>query len=269
MPDILCPTCGAALTLGPRQWSCSKGHSFDVARQGYVNLLPVTQKHSRHPGDTREQVAARRAFLEAGFYTPLAQAVCQAAQRYGSKARAILDAGCGEGYYSAQVGAALPGATLYGLDISKYAVRLAAGKYKSGTWLCGTAAHLPFPAESLDLILSMFALTVPGEFHRVLAPGGIYLQVLAAEDHLLELKKVIYPELLQQEKISAPTLPGFSLVESCPISFTFTAEGSQIQNLLAMTPHFWRITRVGAQRLAAQSRLTDRASAILNLYHRI
>ena len=223
MPDILCPTCGAALTLGPRQWSCSKGHSFDVARQGYVNLLPVTQKHSLHPGDTREQVAARRAFLEAGFYTPLAQAVCQAAQRYGSKARAILDAGCGEGYYSAQVGAALPGATLYGLDISKDAVRLAAGKYKSGTWLCGTAAHLPFPAESLDLILSMFA----------------------------------------------PTLPGFSLVESCPISFTFTAEGSQIQNLLAMTPHFWRITRVGAQRLAAQSRLTDRASAILNLYHRI
>lgn len=269
MPDILCPTCGAALTLGPRQWSCSKGHSFDVARQGYVNLLPVTQKHSLHPGDTREQVAARRAFLEAGFYTPLAQAVCQAAQRYGSKARAILDAGCGEGYYSAQVGAALPGATLYGLDISKDAVRLAAGKYKSGTWLCGTAAHLPFPAESLDLILSMFALTVPGEFHRVLAPGGIYLQVLAAEDHLLELKKVIYPELLQQEKTSVPTLPGFSLVESCPISFSFTAGGRQIQNLLAMTPHFWRITRAGAQRLAAQSRLTDRASTVLNLYRRI
>ena len=69
MPDILCPTCGAALTLGARQWSCPKGHSFDVARQGYVNLLPVTQKRSLHPGDTREQVAARRAFLEAGFYT--------------------------------------------------------------------------------------------------------------------------------------------------------------------------------------------------------
>ena len=71
MPDILCPTCGAALTLGARQWSCPKGHSFDVARQGYVNLLPVTQKRSLHPGDTREQVAARRAFLEAGFYTCL------------------------------------------------------------------------------------------------------------------------------------------------------------------------------------------------------
>ena len=98
MPDILCPTCGAALTLGSRQWLCPKGHCFDVARQGYVNLLPVTQKHSLHPGDTREQVAARRTFLEAGFYEPLAQAVCQAARRYGKNAKAILDAGCGEGY---------------------------------------------------------------------------------------------------------------------------------------------------------------------------
>lgn len=123
------------------------------------------------------------------------------------------------------MGAALPDAALYGLDISKDAVRLAAGKYKSGTWLCGTAAHLPFPPESLDLILSMFALTVPGEFHRVLVPGGIYLQVLAAEDHLLELKKVIYPEVLHQEKISIPTLPGFALVESRSVSFSFTAKG--------------------------------------------
>ena len=109
MPDILCPTCGAALTLGSRQWLCPKGHCFDVARQGYVNLLPVTQKHSLHPGDTREQVAARRTFLEAGFYEPLAQAVCQAARRYGKNAKAILDAGCGEGYYSAQIARALPG----------------------------------------------------------------------------------------------------------------------------------------------------------------
>ncbi len=97
MPDILCPTCGAALTLGSRQWLCPKGHCFDVARQGYVNLLPVTQKHSRQPGDTREQVVARRTFLEAGFYEPLAQAVCQAARRYGKNAKAILDAGLWRG----------------------------------------------------------------------------------------------------------------------------------------------------------------------------
>lgn len=207
MPDILCPTCGAALTLGSRQWLCPKGHCFDVARQGYVNLLPVTQKHSLHPGDTREQVVARRTFLEAGFYEPLAQAVCQAARRYGKNAKAILDAGCGEGYYSAQIARALPRAALYGLDISKDAVRLAAGRYKSGTWICGTAAHLPFPSGSLDLILSMFALTVPEEFHRVLTPGGVYLQVLAAEDHLLGLKKIIYPELLRRRRMPLRTFP--------------------------------------------------------------
>ena len=126
------------------------------------------------------------------------------ARRLGGmgKRKAILDAGCGEGYYSAQIARALPRAALYGLDISKDAVRLAAGRYKSGTWICGTAAHLPFPSGSLDLILSMFALTVPEEFHRVLTPGGVYLQVLAAEDHLLGLKKIIYPSFCAGRRMS-------------------------------------------------------------------
>ena len=96
MPEILCPSCGAVLTQADKQWFCRNGHSFDVARQGYVNLLPVTQKHSLHPGDTREQVAARRAFLDAGFYAPLAKAVCRTALEYAPTARAILDVGCGE-----------------------------------------------------------------------------------------------------------------------------------------------------------------------------
>ena len=220
MPEILCPSCGAVLTQADKQWFCRNGHSFDVARQGYVNLLPVTQKHSLHPGDTRDQVAARRAFLDAGFYAPLAKAVCRTALEYAPTARAILDVGCGEGYYSAQIAHELPQAALYGLDISKDAVRLAAGRYKSGVWLCATAAHLPFPEHSFDLLISMFSLTVPKEFHRVLTPGGTFLQVLAAEDHLLSLKQTIYPQLLHREKAFASALPGFTLAECKTIDFS-------------------------------------------------
>ena len=226
----------------------------------------MTQKHSLHPGDTREQVAARRAFLDAGFYAPLAKAVCRTALEYAPTARAILDVGCGEGYYSAQIAHELPQAALYGLDISKDAVRLAAGRYKSGVWLCATAAHLPFPEHSFDLLISMFSLTVPKEFHRVLTPGGIFLQVLAAEDHLLSLKQTIYPQLLHREKTFASALPGFTLAECKTIDFSFTVQDAQIRNLLAMTPHVWRITRQGAERLAGLERLTDRASVVIQVY---
>lgn len=264
MPKLLCPLCGGELEKRERQLVCPRGHAFDVARQGYVNLLPVTQKHSLHPGDTKEQVAARRAFLDAGFYGPIAKAVCDALS--AREPQSLLDVGCGEGYYTAHVHDAFPQAEVWGLDISKDAVRFAAGKYKWGRWLCGTAAHLPFPEGTFDALMSLFALTVPEEFARVLAPGGTFVQVLAAEDHLMGLKGIIYPELLHREKDSVPTIPGFRLVNSVPVRFSFRVEGDQIGNLLSMTPHFWRITREGAQRLSQTKLLEDTASIVVNTY---
>ena len=262
--NLICPICGQSLSRMDREYRCENRHSFDIARQGYVNLLTVQQKKSLHPGDTREQVVSRRAFLEAGFYAPIARTLCDTALELGAKGP-ILDVGCGEGYYSAQLAKALDGA-LTGLDISKEAVRCAAGKYKDALWLCGTAAHLPVADHSAGCITSLFALTMPEEFRRVLSPDGYYFQVLAAEDHLMGLKSIIYPELLHKEKNTVPELPGFTLVKSVPIRFTFTVEGAQVQNLLSMTPHVYRISREGAQRLAATESLTDEASCVLNVY---
>lgn len=260
---LRCPICTGALEREGKQWRCGNGHCFDVARQGYVNLLPVQHKHSRQPGDTREQVLARRAFLESGAYTPIVEAVRDAARRYARGP--VLDVGCGEGYYAVRVAQALE-AELIGLDISKEAVRCAAGKYKNAQWICGTAAHLPLEDESVGLMMSLFALTIPGEFRRVLQTQGIFLQVLAAEDHLLGLKSIIYPEVFRQEKNTAPQLPGFTLVERIEVSFPFAAEGEQVQNLLSMTPHFWRISAEGAKRLSRTKRLEDRASCVVNVF---
>lgn len=265
--QILCPVCSGRLFQASGAWRCENGHSFDVARQGYVNLLPVQNKHSLHPGDTRQQVLARRSFLDGGFYQPLRDAVCEIASRHGCTGP-ILDAGCGEGYYSSHLAKTLE-AELVGLDISKEAVRYAAGRYKDATWLCATAARLPVPEESIGLLTSLFALTLPEEFSRVLQPAGHYLQVLACEDHLLGLKSVIYEELTHKEKNSVPVLPGFRLAESVPVRFTFTVEEQQVQNLLAMTPHYYRISREGACRLAETRSLTDTASCIINLYQKI
>ena len=261
---LLCPICGEILDRVEKQYRCGNGHSFDLARQGYVNLLPVQQKRSLNPGDTREQVLGRRAFLETGCYEPISNALNDTARELGA-AGPILDVGCGEGYYSARLAEAL-GAELTGLDISKEAVRCAAAKYKGPQWLCGTAAHLPVADQSAGVVTSLFALTMAEEFKRVLRPDGLFFQVLAAEDHLLGLKSIIYPELKFKEKNTVPEVPGFELVKSVPIRFTFTVEGEQVQNLLGMTPHVFRITKEGAARLAATEKLTDTASAVLNVY---
>ena len=264
--NLLCPICREQLNIRDRQYVCPRSHSFDLARQGYVNLLTVQQKHSLNPGDTREQVLSRREFLEAGFYAPIADTLIEVARELGISGQ-ILDVGCGEGYYSSRLADALA-SPLTGLDISKEAVRCAAAKYKGKQWLCATAAHIPVEDGSIQLLTSLFALTLPEEFHRVLQEGGWYFQVLAAEDHLLGLKSIIYDRLNFKEKDTVPSLPGFELVKSIPIRFEFTVEGRQVRNLLSMTPHVFRIGKDGAERLRNTETLTDTASCVLNVYRR-
>ncbi len=262
--ELICPICEEKLQRVGRSYCCGSGHGFDLARQGYVNLLVVQQKHSLHPGDTRQQVLSRRDFLQTQTYAPIVEAVKAAALAHGASGP-VLDVGCGEGYYATRVAEAL-GAELVGLDISKEAVRCAAAQYKGPTWICGTAAHLPVADAEVGLLMSMFALTLPAEFKRVLRPDGVFVQVLAAQDHLLGLKSIIYPELHRKEKDSVPMLEGFRLVESIPVSFEFTVHDEQVQNLLSMTPHVFRIGPEGAKRLSETKTLHDRASCLVNVY---
>lgn len=262
--ELLCPLCGGVLQKSEKKLVCPNRHSFDIARQGYVHLLPVQQKHSLMPGDTREQVLARRSFLDTHTYRPIAQTLIQAAVDKGIRGE-ILDVGCGEGYYSAQLARAL-GCPLTGLDISKEAVRCAAARYKEARWLCATASRIPVKDGSVSLLTSLFSVTLPEEFHRVLNRDGWFFQVLAAEDHLMGLKSVIYDSLTHKQKDTVPELPGFLLEESIPIRFSFTVEDEQVQNLFSMTPHVYRIGKAGAERLRQTRVLTDTASCVLNIY---
>ena len=261
---LICPLCGEKLRREENRYACENRHSFDIARQGYVNLLTVQQKHSRHPGDTREQVLSRRAFLEAGYYAPIVEALISAARELDCQGP-ILDVGCGEGYYSSRLARALD-ASLLGVDISKDAVRCAAASYKNATWVCATAAKLPVEEGSVGLLTSLFALTLPEEFRRVLGKDGYFFQILAAQDHLMGLKNIIYPEIRLREKESVPELAGFELVRSVSIRFEFTVRGQQVQQLLGMTPHTFRISKAGAEALANTETLTDTASCVLNVY---
>ncbi|MCQ2419029.1 MAG: methyltransferase domain-containing protein [Clostridia bacterium] len=267
MITLLCPVCRAALQNENTCLRCENGHSFDVARQGYVNLLPVEQKHSLHPGDTREMVAARRRFLSAGYYAPIAEAVCGLIKAYAPEATALLDVGCGEGYYTRAIADSLPDPERWGMDISKDAVRYCAGQDKQGHFFVGTASHLPFEDGSFSVLLSMFALTLPEEFARVLEPNGIFIQVLAGEDHLPALKSIIYPRLHYKEKVSHPELPGFRRIAEKTLEFSFELTNPEhVQDLLSMTPHVWRISKEGAEQLKRTQTLRDRAQVILNVF---
>lgn len=266
MHMVICPVCHAPLLREKTVWHCENGHSFDVARQGYVNLLTVQQKHSLHPGDTREMVVARRSFLDAGHYLPIAQKLQALIAQFAPTAEAVLDVGCGEGYYLSHL-TQIP--TRVGIDISKEAVRYAASRDKAATWLTATAAHLPFADGSFDSVLSMFALTAEAEFCRVLNENGIFIQVLAGKHHLSALKNIIYPEILDKEKNLQPQLDGFTLLHSETLCFDFSVESAEmLQNLLYMTPHVWRISKDAAQTLAQTERLEDRAEVVFNVYQR-
>ncbi len=258
---LACPLDGVPLQRHGSSWRCAAGHCFDIAAYGYANLLPVQQKRSRDPGDSKEMVAARRRFLNAGHYEPIAAAVSRAAlaDLPANATISCLDAGCGEGYYLRQFAAAAgEGQTLalLGLDISKWAVLSAAKQDKRPNWLVGSNAHLPVLPATLDRVLCMFGFPVYAEFARVLKPGGVLLQVDAGPDHLRELREIIYPALKPERPANNLVPPGFVQLSSETLSFPLAIDGAeQIADLLAMTPHLYRASAEGRARAAALTAL--------------
>ena len=259
---LACPLDGAPLSRSGASLRCASGHSFDIASQGYTHLLPVQQKRSRDPGDSKEMVAARRRFLNAGGYQPIAAAVGRAAlaDLPPQATLSCLDAGCGEGYYLRQLAAAAhAGQTLalLGLDISKWAVLSAAKQDKRPNWVVGTNARLPVLSATLDCVLCMFGFPVYAEFARVLKPQGQLLQVDAGPDHLRELREIIYPALKPERSAEAPTPPGFIALGSETVRYPLNLDSAgQIADLLTMTPHLYRASAEGRARAAALTELS-------------
>lgn len=264
--SLACPLDGAPLQGDGSTWRCAAGHSFDIATQGYTHLLPVQQKRSRDPGDSKEMVAARRRFLNAGHYQPIAAAVSRAvlADLPPDKTASCLDAGCGEGYYLRQLAAATPDRqilALLGLDISKWAVLSAAKQSASNpagrpNWVVGSNANLPVLSGTLDRVLCMFGFPVYAEFARVLKPTGQLLQVDAGPDHLRELREIIYPTLKPERPAEAQAPAGFTDLASESVRFALELSGTeQIADLLAMTPHLYRASADGRAKAAALTAL--------------
>lgn len=257
---LRCPLEGAPLSRVDGGWRCPQGHSFDVSRQGHVNLLPVQNKRSRDPGDSKAMIAARRRFLDAGHYQAIAGAVSRRILAHAPERAplAVLDAGCGEGFYLRALAGAASGRELevLGLDISRWAVQAAAGQDKRMGWVVGSNAALPVPDQSLDVVLCMFGFPTPAEFARVLKPGGLLLEVEAGPDHLRELREIIYPTLKAPRDMTIVAADGFHTGDSETVRETCRlTRREEIEDLLVMTPHLYRASAEGRERALALEQL--------------
>jgi len=251
--SLSCPLDGESLKYNTNHYLCPNGHSFDIARQGYVNLLPVQHKRSKQPGDSKAMVLARKQFLDEGIYRPVAEKLVETINLYSvtNDVTSILDAGCGEGYYLDFLYRQNSSENEYaclGLDISKEAIIEAAKRNKDIAWVVGTNRNPPVLEKSIDIIFSIFGFHSFEGFAKAIKNKGNLIVVEPNKDHLRELRNVIYEEDKEVNSFneSLATQQGFKLLENIPLQFKTKALNQKlIANLLLMTPHFFRANKEG------------------------
>ena len=270
-----CPLCAASLERTDTGLCCPRRHSFDRAAAGYVHLLPPNRKHSKNPGDDKEMVAARSAFLDKGYYAPLCQALCELAADCVKEipAPVVVDSGCGEGYYTAGLFEALGKAgkepRIAGVDISKFALRRAAKRLKEGEFAVASVYRLPLADESAHLLVNVFSPLAAEEFARVLRPGGHFLYAVPSQRHLWEMKEILY-ENPYENPVKREDYTGFVWESVREVRYEVTLESSEdIMALFHMTPYAWKTPKAGIARLEAMERLTVHIGFDLHSYRRL
>jgi len=245
IPLYCCPVCNDPLSLHVtgKSYACKEQHSFDLAKEGYLNLLPVQFKHSKEPGDNKAMMIARRQFLEADFYEPMAKAVAMIIDVVQSQQPilSLLDLGCGEGYYSRKIAEYCKyneQLVIQGIDIAKFAVAAAAKKQPNTQFVVGSCNRLPYPNESFDIVLRIFAPSDDHELQRVLKSNGHLLTVTPGPRHLWQLKEFIYNEVKAHAEESIAPL-GFDRLTTQRISYKISPDAKQRAALLQMTPFAW------------------------------
>lgn len=261
---LMCPVCREQLKLVDRTWRCVNHHSYDVAKQGYVNLHVVQHKHSKNPGDTPESVQARRAFLADGFYAPLQQAVVKIISSL--RIENLLDIGCGEGYYTQAMQSEV--LQCVGVDIAKNAVQVAAKTNQQVTWVVGTGAVLPVIDHSIDLCTSLFSPIPQQEILRVLKLGAYLMVVTPGPEHLYSMREVLFEEVNAHEpaKFVEQLAEHFELVEQPLIETRLLLNQAQLKNLVAMTPYAYKAKPERRQRLEALENFEAQGSFQIYLF---
>jgi len=268
-----CPLCQQPLSLNQRTYACPNNHQFDMAKEGYVNLMPAHHKRSKDPGDNKEMMQARRRFLEGGHYDPMRDKVAQlCVQHLQNSAHKLLDIGCGEGYYTTFIADALnqqsQHAQTYGLDISKVAIKYAAKRYPNCQFTVASSHRLPFADNSLDGILRIYAPCKAQELNRCIKPGGIVITVTPAARHLYQFKQSIYQDVRLHEELPE-NIENFTVAEEEKVNYMMTLSGSEAFDLLQMTPFAWRAPEAYKQQLKDSASVQCEADFMIRVYKKV
>ncbi len=257
---LICPVCGEKLDILDRNARCGNGHCFDLAKEGYVNLL-----RSNRPGDVigddKLSARARRDFLNKGYYSALQNALCQI---FGERSGNVLDICCGEGYYTAALGKNAK-LQVYGFDISREMVRLAA-KRGNGSYFVANMASIPVKAESMDYATHLFAPFIEEAFYRVLKPGGHLFTVIPGRKHLWGLKQALYETPYENDE-KLPQTRELQLVSVKKVTDTIKlASQEDIQAVFRMTPYYFHTSPADKAKLEGLSELETPVEFVIAEY---
>ncbi len=269
-----CPLCGGKFEKCERSLKCEHGHSFDIASEGYVHLLPPNKMNSKIPGDSKEMAASRSAFLDKGYYEPLLleleKTVLELAK---GEELAVLDCGCGEGYYTANIAKELknriPKAKIAGFDISRPSVRRAAKRTREVEFAVASVFDIPVCDEEFNILLNVFSPLSIGEYRRVLKTEGYYIYVVPAARHLWQLKAAIYDVPYENKEQDTP-YEGFEHIETRRVRYeTEIKTKEDIFSLFQMTPYYWKTSAKGAEKLGKLDFLKTEVAFDIHVYKKL
>lgn len=273
MSMFRCPLCGGKLEKQERTLRCEHGHCFDISAEGYTHLLPANKMNSKIPGDSKEMVSSRSAFLDGGYYEPLRTAVTETVlELIKGEEPSVLDCGCGEGYYTAGVAKELknriPKAKIAGFDISRPSVKKAAKRTKDAEFAVASVFDIPVLDESFDLLLNIFSPLSIEEYGRVLKSRGYYIYVVPAARHLWQLKAAIYDTPYENKEEDIP-YEGFEHVETKRVRYeTEIKTKEHIFALFQMTPYYWKTSAKGAEKLKKLDTLKTEVAFDIHIYRK-
>lgn len=273
---LICPLDQTPLQLKERRLQCLQGHDFDLAKQGYCHLLPVQNKRSKDPGDSKAMVAARSKFLDSGIYQPIADFMLQQVLPLlleQSGENRIADAGCGEGYYLdlLEQSCTEQGREIrcIGYDISKWAVLRATRRSNRISWLVASNRQPPIEPDYLDLILCMFGYVQFEAFACCLKTGGYLVLVDAGPEHLIELRERIYDQVKPARPYdqAEAKAAGYELISEQALKLdSVMMDAAQLEQLMLMTPHFFRATAEAKNKLQQLKQLELTLDVVCRIY---
>ena len=243
MKLLACPKCHQQLHLENKTLKCENNHCYDISKRGYINLLLNPDKATNNPGDSKESLVARKAYLNKGYYDPILNQVITCIDEFKHQDDlSILDLGCGEGYYTQGLKKHFENSDIYGLDISKIAIDMATRYRKDITWLVGNSKNIPILDHRLDFICALFTVVNQDELKRTLKEDGYIIHVTANNQHLIEIKELIYDEIKVKSdkyiRLDFNQVKSYDFKEKVHIS-----NREDALNLLMMTPHYYHIKK--------------------------